>query len=256
MIKTPVSIFPSYFESCQQNYIVPLYHCSIISSCYILGNNLLVAEIATEWVWTSPVLPGGWPGPATTCKLSQQLFCATQYKSILSPWPDNRMDGSLCPQNAHKLSVFQHSFIFGSYFCLFPRSRLYSSLSLSTFQGLLMIARLANSLFSFWYLLHPDLSNLNSISVYFCQSLPPCPCISLDTFLLFLLFFSFLDTSLHIWCPSLICLGLVFQSPTSKFTFSAIAVPVAYCLYFSVHAERRFHFVSFGAMSISRILKD
>lgn len=78
---------------------------------------------------------------------------------------------------------FNTELYFWFLFLSFFPSRIYSSLSPSTFLGLLMISSLANSVFSFCYLLRPDLSNLDSISP------PPIP---LDTFLLFssLFFFS------------------------------------------------------------------
>lgn len=41
---------------------------SSISSCCTLGNNWLVAQMTTEQVWTLPVLPKGWPKPASTCR--------------------------------------------------------------------------------------------------------------------------------------------------------------------------------------------
>lgn len=100
---------------------------------------------------------------------------------------------------------------------------MYSSLSPSIFQVLLRITTLAEQ-FSL-YLLH-----LRSGFRVFLFLSPLPPLLPFDTFL---------DNLLHIWSQSssLICLWLVFQSPTLVLPLCAIALPVTCCLYFSIHAK-------------------
>lgn len=142
-------------------------------------------------------------------------------------------------------------FLFLSFF----PSRIYSSLSLSTFHGLLVIISLAN--FIFFLISHiwiPSLPlSLSNSELTFSI------CIFLDTFLVFFAFLLFFILFSRYFTSHLVP---VFISYLYGFIFPVSYIRVYFlchcclcCLYFSVHTERHFHTVSIGAMSIPRILK-
>lgn len=144
------------------------------------------------------------------------------------------MNGWLWPQNAHKLSLFQHKSLFLVHISLFfPLEYIPPSLH-PPFRFCLWLLVLL-TLFSLWYFLQLR----SGFHVFlFLSPLPPLP--PFDTFL---------DTLLHIWSQSspLICLWLVLQSPALGLPLCAVALPVTCCLHSSVHAKTLFHIVSSGS---------